>query len=265
MLIHPLLKNNQMIKRLLRLKWGWILLTVLWFYFVSVGLAGSAQNQPPLALTKTASPGIAVTGDRLTYALTLTNTSSSPLTGITVTDVTPAGTTLFGLSGPPGWIMTSPGPNLTGSSAWRADHPLAPGEVVTLQLIVNILHDAPPRIVNDLYEARAEGWPEAVRGPAVVTLLATPTPTWTPPPRPVAAATATPLPTQTPRPTPTVTASVVIISTPTPLPTATTGPDTTFIPAQPVTGSNLTAWVSGLAGFIIILVVIFGVARRKKG
>jgi uncharacterized repeat protein (TIGR01451 family) len=176
------------------LKWGLGIILLTTWALGTLPLA-QAQTAPPLALSKAvAAP--AVVGDTLTYILTITNTGHSPLSGVRVADNTPDGTTLFGLSGPSGWLMTSPGQGQVGQVAWQAENALAPGEVATLQFMVKVELGAAGQIINDGYAARAEGWPEPVRGPTVITSLRAPTPTLIPPP------THTPQPTTTPTFTP---------------------------------------------------------------
>lgn len=180
--------------------WLAVTLTVLLLYAWPSAVAQSAGGQPPLSLSKVATSDRAVVGDTLTYLLTLTNTGQSSLEGVVVEDRTPEGTACFGVSGPSGWAMSTPGKGQPGRAVWRAEKPLPPGQTVTLRFIVTVTSGGVGQIVNGEYSARAEGWDEPVGGPPVLTALDAPTPTLTRPPlptvtptqKPVAMATAQP-------------------------------------------------------------------------
>lgn len=225
----------------------------------SLAAAQSNEDQPPLAFRITPVTDQAVAGDRLTYLLTLTNTGSDALAGVTVTDETPAQTTLFGVSGPPGWMMTSPGAGRSGQVVWQAWEPFPPGQAVVLELIVTVDPLADGSLINNAYTAQAEGWAGTVTGPPVITDLIMPTPTRTPQVTPTQAptetptkelvATATNLPTQTPTPPPAATATM--------LPEATSDltQNISPTPATPVEETSTSAG-PGILFFMVVGIVI---------
>ncbi len=249
-----------------KVKWiiGAVLWAILLLYTSSFAAAQSNNDRPTLALSKTTVSAVAVSGDTLTYVLTLTNTGKLPLAGVVVSDTTPPGTTLFGVSGPPGWVMTTPGQGRSGQVVWQAGQPMAGGEVVTLQFIVKVLPNAPGSIASDKYEARAEGRPEAVSGPPLITALVAPTPTWTPPPRPAAPLSTTPTVLPSKSPTPTLAASAarseqVQTSPPSPVPSP--GEGTISPNAAGEGGTGPVIW--GGVIVLIIVLVVFLVARGR--
>jgi uncharacterized repeat protein (TIGR01451 family) len=237
--------------------------------------AQTDSTRPPLILSKTVMVSAAVAGETLTYNLTLTNTGQSSLSGVIVTDNTPVGTTLFGLNGPEGWLMTSPGQGQMGQVTWQTANAWPPGAGVILQFIVLVDPDTAGQIINDTYTARANGWSEPVRGPAVITALRAPTPTWTPPP------TYTPAPTATPTFTPPAPSQVEGSqgqqSTPTFMPVATLAAASAITPQPtspapsaaktipPDAGAELNSqglWVAGLAVAIVMALVVVTRWRR---
>jgi uncharacterized repeat protein (TIGR01451 family) len=244
-----------------RLKWGIgvAVLSILLLYASSFAAAQSIDERPPLAISKIAASEPAVAGDTLTYLITLTNTGQESLTGITVADETPAQTTLFGVSGPPGWMMTSPGAGQSGQVVWQAQAPLSPGQEVILELIVTVDSLADGPIINQTYTVQAEGWAGTVTGPPVITSLILPTPTWTP------RVTPTEIPTETPTEKPVATATNLPTKTPTPTPSATVTslPEATSdltqsispTPAVPVEKASTNAGL-GILSFMVLGIVI---------
>jgi uncharacterized repeat protein (TIGR01451 family) len=240
-----------------RLKWGAVavLLAGLLLYASPSATAQPANARPPLALSKAASE-LAVAGDTLTYLLTLTNTGQSPLPGVVVKDTTPGGTTCFGVSGPAGWAMTTPGQGRAGQVVWRAESPLPPAEAATLRFIVTIAPGARGQIVNSDYEARAEGWAEPVSGPPVLTDLAAPTPTWTRPP----------LPTETLIETPAVTATAPPGVTPGQVQVSTEGPASSSPERIGVDAGGAMIFLLAIAALIVALAAaLFAIRRGKTG
>lgn len=176
-------------------------------------------QSPLLTLSKSASPDPVVAGERLTYIITITNTSDVPLTGVIVTDAVPANTTFVMVSSlSSDWLMGSPGKGHAGDVMWKAQAPLLPGQAAQLQFVVKTAPANSIPIVNRAYGATADGLEAAVTGEPLRTGVVLYTPT----------ATATPTPTATPMPP---TATPVSTATPTPRPaTSTPTPPPTPVP-----------------------------------
>ncbi|HXD01154.1 MAG TPA: immunoglobulin domain-containing protein, partial [Verrucomicrobiae bacterium] len=80
-----------------------------------------------MAVTQTASPNPAVAGQNLTYTLSLTNIGDAAASGVTVTDVLPAGVT---------FVSASPGATNLGGTVVAAPGTIASGAGTSLQIIV---------------------------------------------------------------------------------------------------------------------------------
>ncbi len=219
-------------------------LVVLWIS-CTPGIVRAAA--PPLVVVKSASPDPVVAGDTLTYIITITNTGSTALPGVVISDTAPLETIMLGTSGPDLWLMSTPKLAERRSAIWLAPAPLEPGQTVELRLRVQVALSARGAIVNDEYEVRAEGWDDAVRGAPVITRIEVPTPTATPSPTPKLSPTR-PIPTLTLTPglspSPELeqeTVAVVITNTPTPEP-------------QPRRAG--VGWLLVLLGSVVMVVVI---------
>jgi len=240
-----------------------VLLLVFWLTATCLTSAQSSEDGPPLNLSKEVTVDIAVAGDTLTYLLVLTNTWQIPLEEVVVSDTTPAGTTLFGVNSPPGWMMTTPGQGRTGQVIWQAEEPLPPDAEVTLEFIVTINPDTTGPIINDIYSAQTQRWSEPITGPPVITELVSPTPTWTPPPVPTEISTKTP--------TGAPTKILPTTSATTPAATTTTSPDVVLEQAQsptPVPSPTLNTSpenTSGSLGVGIIALVALGIVVTAIG
>jgi hypothetical protein len=151
------------------------------------------------------------------------------------------------------------------SAVWMAPAPLQPGQTVELAFKVQVAPSARGLVINDKYEAIAEGWDEAVRGKSVITRIEAPTPTETPSPTPRLSPSPTPGLTPSPetqkggtvaRPAPTLTLTPVF--SPAPGPERETGAAVvTSIPA-PVPQSRRAGvgwWLVPLV-FVVVVVVI---------
>jgi uncharacterized repeat protein (TIGR01451 family) len=246
----------------LKLKWGRCaaLLMVLLLYASPFAAAQPANDRPPLTLSKVAASELTAAGDTLTYLLTLTNTGQLPLEGVVVEDTTPEGTTCFGVSGPPGWAMTTPGKGRPGRVAWRAESPLSPGEVATLRFIVAIAPDATGQIVNSEYEARVEGWAEPVTGPPVFTAIATPTPARTQPPLPTETPTETPVAVATAPPDATPGQVQAPTEVPASSPTAVSSPERVEVDA----GGATTILIAIAALIVALAVALFAIRQKTR-
>lgn len=247
-----------------------ILLLAVWLIVTWPAAAQSTEDAPPLKLSQKATVDLAVAGDTLTYLLVLTNTGQMPLAEVVVSETTPAGTTLFGVNGPPGWMMTTPGQGRTGRVTWQAEDPVPPGAEVTLEFTITLNPNAAGPIVNNTYSAQVQGWSEPVNGPPIVTQLVSPTPTWTPPRVP------TETPTKTPIGAPTKLSPTRPVATATSLPNVVLeqpqSPTAMPSPAPPTSSEEISGnrsigsvvWiVMGIVGVAIGLVVLIG--RRARG
>jgi uncharacterized repeat protein (TIGR01451 family) len=273
---HFPLKGKGEERQLDKLTWAIRVILLLLFWLSSTWLvtAQSPEDNPPLSLSKKTTVDKAVAGDMLTYSLVLTNSGEISLEEVIVSDATPAGTTLFGVSSPPGWTMTTPGQGRTGQVVWQAEEALPPGAEVTLEFIVTINPDSTGPIINNNYSAQFQGWPEPVTGPPVITELVSPTPTWTPP------LVETETPTKTPTGAPTKELPVTPATTPAAITTA--SPDVVLEQAQsptpmlsPVssksadnpsesTGIGTIAWI--IAGIVVIAIgLTLFIGRRTRG
>ena len=239
-----------------------ILLLVFWLTATWLAAAQSTEDAPPLNLASKATVDLAVAGDTLTYLLVLTNTGQITLEEVVVSEITPAGTTVFGVNGPPGWMMTTPGQGRTGQVIWQAETSLPPGAEVTLEFTVTINPDATGSIINNTYSVQVQGWSEPVAGPPVITNLVSPTPTWTPPLVPTEPTrTSTKTPTGAPTKEPPATSAA----------TATSPPDVvleqtqTPTPLLPLTNGVSSEDTPGNAGVGIITLVVLGVVVVAVG
>jgi uncharacterized repeat protein (TIGR01451 family) len=142
-----------------------------------------AQQPTGLRLEKHADSMQATPGDRLGFTLILTNEGSDELTGLVVSDITPAGTVFFGAAGPRDWMITTPGQGQEGQVFWRSTAALGPGKSVELVLLVNVRAESEETLTSQGFTVQAAGWNAPVEGPAltipVVKPAATPAPGWT--------------------------------------------------------------------------------------
>jgi uncharacterized repeat protein (TIGR01451 family) len=96
--------------------------------------------QADLSIEKTG-PSTVLSGHDITYALVArnngTDTGRNTATGVTVTDVIPAGGTFVSSSAPAGWSCSTPSPGAGGTFSCSKST-MAPGEAATFSLVVNI-------------------------------------------------------------------------------------------------------------------------------
>jgi uncharacterized repeat protein (TIGR01451 family) len=79
---------------------------------LTIGVGGPAgawiPPQADLSITKSGSPDPVAPGTNLTYFIQVANAGPDPATAVTVTDVTPSGTTFVSLASPAGWTCVTP-------------------------------------------------------------------------------------------------------------------------------------------------------------
>ncbi len=165
----------------------------------TVTLPITVHGQPPLSITKAATPDPVVEGGTLSYNLTVHNGGTADLVDVTVTDPVPAGTTYLGCSPAPcseaGGVVTWSGLDIAAGADGTVSFQVQVGLGLT-------------QVVNTGYGAAAPGALPALGLPVTTTVVlptATPTsmPTDTPGPIPPTATPTAPGPTA-PAPTNTV-------------------------------------------------------------
>ncbi len=202
-----------------------------------------AQEPSPLRIRVMPQTENAVAGLPFTYTVVVTNVGQMPVTGIILFTETPTGTTLIETHQQTNWLVGGVQPGEAGPVVWNRQEAVAPAEVVTFNLVVNVLPEmADQPLVSREYTVLSEANVElfAIAPPITTQVLAIiPTPTSLPSPTTIVISTATPspIPSRTPQPEPS------------PVDTATLPPatPTSTIPASTVVVS------------VIMLVVLGGV------
>src|SRR5262249_33302102 len=97
--------------------------------------------QADLSIVATGTPATVLSGSNISYTLVATNNGTDPAkntaSGVTVTDVLPAGTTFVSSFAPAGWSCTTPAVGSGGTfSCSKAT--MAPGETASFSLQVNV-------------------------------------------------------------------------------------------------------------------------------
>ena len=102
----------------------------------SACLASGVAASADVSLTKSAAASVAA-GANLAYTLVVANTGPSDATGVSVSDVLPAGTTFVSLTQPGGWTATTPAVGGTGTVT-LANASLPNGASGTFTLVVKV-------------------------------------------------------------------------------------------------------------------------------
>jgi uncharacterized repeat protein (TIGR01451 family) len=152
-----------------------------------------AQEPAPFEISLTPQADQAISGQPFTYTVTITNVSRSPLKDIIVFMETPTGTTFANTRQNVNWFVTNPLPGEVGKIGWTTLEPMLPGEVVNLELSVNVLMETPDQqLINKEYGIVPMGGGDIIAfGPPIKTQLLLPTPTATSAPSPTTVATDT--------------------------------------------------------------------------
>lgn len=225
-----------------------------------------AQEPAPFEISLTPQAEYAVSGQPFTYTIVVTNISQQALKDVFVKVRTPEGTVFVDTYfAQPNWFVGRVQGGQAGEIIWLTQEPVAPGEVVTFDLVVNVLPErAGQQLINEEYVvATIDNNQPIASGPSIKTQVLTPTPT----PSPTAQVADTPTPTVTSSPTPQPQASSNL-ATSTPTPRASFTPasqaDTTIAsvatsaPAavsQNTSSSSISTFaIIGLSGLILLIV-----------
>jgi uncharacterized repeat protein (TIGR01451 family) len=160
-------------------RWGLALTLAVWLVNAAVT---HAQQPDELQLEKRPSASLVSPGNQLSLILTLTNNGADALTGLVVTDVTPAGTVFLGATGPRSWAITTPDQNAIGKITWRNTERLGRGQRAELKLLVSVRADTVGPVASPGFTAQAKGWDKSLTSPAVAVEVVKPTATLAPGP-----------------------------------------------------------------------------------
>ncbi|MGQ9626707.1 MAG: hypothetical protein ACUVV0_07365 [Anaerolineae bacterium] len=220
-------------------------------FFTFWGLVGVACAQaPPIEVSKVAGWEAVSAGGELAYLIIITNTSSSPLSGITVRDIVPENTTVLGTSSSGGewWIATrSTEEGL--EIVWQSREPLPPRQVARLGFVVKTDATSSEPIVSPACRVTVEGWDSPVPCNRLKTEVAPTTPTSTPVPAPTETFTASPTAT---KPEPATSAPEL---TPTLPPTSMA---TTPAAASPRPRTSVPQAVVLAGGILVVAILLIG-------
>lgn len=231
----------------------WVIVFLSGYSLLALG-----QEPAPVEINIVPQADYAVASQPFTYTIVMTNVSPAPVSDVIMFTEIPGGTTFIETHRPLNWLFGGPGPAETGMVVWNTLEPIAKGQVITFDLVVDVL----PAMVNQQLVSKEytviskQGNNVIGTAPSITTqvLAAIPTPTLSP----TATATNTPLPPAANTP------AVFTISTPQPTATATntvTPPDTaletTNVP--PIT----TLVVIGLSMLLIGTISLSWVLKRK--
>ena len=230
----------------------------------SLSVLALAQEPSPLEITVLPQAEFAVAGQPFTYTIVLTNVSQSPVHDVIVYTETPTKTTLIEIQQPVNWLTGGARPGETGAIVWNTLDPVAPTQVVTFELAVNVLPEmANQQLVSKEYVIITKAGGEILAtSPPINTQVLAVAPT--PPPAP--SSTATPTRTATP------TATLTYTPSPSPSPTPSTQPESTVANTatpfptspsskalSPPSSPSATTTTSFSTAVIIITLLVLGI------
>ncbi len=227
-------------------------------FITTFSLVSLAQEPSPFEI-KVFPAEYAVAGETFTYTIMITNVSGMPLKNVIVYAPPITGTILAGTHHiNDKWLIYKPNSGETGQVAWITLNPITPDEVVTFDLMLNIL----PEMVNQIlifeeYAILPQGGGDIIAtGPPIKSMVRATAPTATPIPSPTVTQTSTPLPTLTQTPaatqTPELSQTVTpLATTPTPIPP----PDQ----HNPKTSTSFfSLWIIIILSLLLLIGAIFG-------
>ncbi len=232
-----------------------ILLAYALIAWTSSSLLALADGPPRFAISVAPQAEYAVAGQTFTYTVVITNVSQVAVKDVIVFMKSPAGTTFADTPHTDvNWLVGRPGPGGTGEVAWVSREPVAPDEVVTFELVVNVLPEmANQRLVNKEYGMIPMGGGAVIAsGPPIETQVLATMPTATPVPSPTATATVPPAPTATS--TPASQTGPIVADTVTPASAASSQDLVSEIPSSAIVlaivGLSVLVAVIGMTGFL---------------
>jgi hypothetical protein len=121
-----------------------------WHYF---GRPTLAQEPAPFEISLTPQADFAVSGQPFVYTLTITNVSQTPSKDVIIKAKTPEGSVLAdSYFTNPEWFVGGVQRGESGEVIWLTQQPVTPGEVITFDLVVNILPElVGHQLINDEY------------------------------------------------------------------------------------------------------------------
>ena len=175
--------------------------------FVSFNSLVLAQTPATFEVSIEPQAEFAVAGQPFTYTIVITNIGREAVNEVAIITELPTGTTLIDLHQNAAWLVGGPGPGKAGVIVWNTLEPMAPTQVATFELVVNILPEMIDRslVSKECLVISKQGAKVLGEGQFVTSqvLAAQPTPTALPSATATTPATATPVPLVT-TPTPTV-------------------------------------------------------------
>ena len=259
---------------------------LIWHHLFAVPGMAWQQEAPPLSLSVTADPAIAISGEKLILTITVANTGNVPLEKVNVQVGVPENTSLQGVNVfEETWAVKSEQEQTL--VTFFATVSLAPEQEVNLGLWLTVHQESGKSITLDHYVATAQGFESPATGSpftvwvnttptplptstvlATATSTATPTstPTDTPPaatplPTSTPVQTSTAVPTNTPMPTPSPTITVVMAELPPTEPPPTATPN---LSKEQVQLGTLTVSIFVALTLLLVSISIVWMVKRGK-